>query len=296
MLVRVALSIGVVGILFGPSCYAQKVFYHYTSEDNLKDIKSSMQLKPSLGSNGDAIYGDGVYMTDLQPSLGQKKLTSRIGDGIAANGKERVANSYVKITEKNMKAAGYEVKQASRLWAVIGNKEDYYIITKKGGKVEELDLNKVKAKFGKVPCIPGRRLGLQIKTICPPTEEEEDETDEEDAEADGKAEAAADAEAGADAAADAEAAADFEAGLDVVEGIFAVIATVVTDGAAAPAAASALSNDLSAAPGDQGTVSLPMFVVVVTLLVSCLVITLCVVVRRRGDAACSVLREPLLVV
>ena len=53
---------------------SHEYFYHYTSKDGAKGIVLSGRIAPSLRANGDARYGDGVYLTTVDPSLGKNTV------------------------------------------------------------------------------------------------------------------------------------------------------------------------------------------------------------------------------
>ena len=42
------------------------------------------EILPSLGENGDAIHGDGVYLTTLEPGQGEETIKNNNWDGVAA--------------------------------------------------------------------------------------------------------------------------------------------------------------------------------------------------------------------
>jgi hypothetical protein len=46
-----------------------QTLFHYTTEDRMKKIVDSQELYPSTKANNpkDAVYGDGQYLTDIQP-------------------------------------------------------------------------------------------------------------------------------------------------------------------------------------------------------------------------------------
>ena len=48
------------------------VYYHYTDQDSLKKIKQSRRIRKSVLSNKDAIFGEGVYLTKLDPRNANK--------------------------------------------------------------------------------------------------------------------------------------------------------------------------------------------------------------------------------
>ena len=64
---------------------SEEYFYHYTSFRGAKDIFLSGEILPSLRANGDAIHGDGVYLTTLDPKLGKYTVGRNNWDGVARN-------------------------------------------------------------------------------------------------------------------------------------------------------------------------------------------------------------------
>ena len=59
-------------------------FYHYTSENGAAAILYSGKVRPSLSSSSrDASYGDGVYLTTLEPRLGRNTIAKNNWDGVA---------------------------------------------------------------------------------------------------------------------------------------------------------------------------------------------------------------------
>ena len=58
-------------------------FYHYTDKDAARDIFTSGKILPSLAANGNAVHGDGVFLTTLDPSLGKEIVENNNWDGLA---------------------------------------------------------------------------------------------------------------------------------------------------------------------------------------------------------------------
>ena len=42
-------------------------FYHYTTEDAARRIVREGEIFPSVAAGGDAVHGEGVYLTTLDP-------------------------------------------------------------------------------------------------------------------------------------------------------------------------------------------------------------------------------------
>ena len=58
-------------------------FFHYTTEVGARRIVLSGKIEPSLQANGDAIHGDGVYLTTVDPHLGRETVSNNNWDGAA---------------------------------------------------------------------------------------------------------------------------------------------------------------------------------------------------------------------
>ena len=57
-------------------------FYHYTSKRAAELIILEGKILPSLEANGDAIHGDGVYLTTLEPGYGEETIKNNNWDGV----------------------------------------------------------------------------------------------------------------------------------------------------------------------------------------------------------------------
>ena len=62
---------------------SHEYFFHYTTKDGATQIFIGGKIKPSLRANGDAIHGDGVYLTTVDPHLGKETVLNNNWDGIA---------------------------------------------------------------------------------------------------------------------------------------------------------------------------------------------------------------------
>lgn len=60
----------------------EELFYHYTNRSSAKAIFLSGKILPSLRANGDAVHGDGVYLTTLDPVLGKDTVGENNWDGM----------------------------------------------------------------------------------------------------------------------------------------------------------------------------------------------------------------------
>ena len=59
-------------------------FYHYTSVSSAIKILRKGEIKPSVAVNGDAIHGDDVYLTTLEPRLGPSTIKKNNWDCASA--------------------------------------------------------------------------------------------------------------------------------------------------------------------------------------------------------------------
>ena len=69
---------------------SEEYFYHYTNQKSAKAIFLSGKILPSLRSNGDAVHGDGVYLTTLDPKLGKDIVIQNNWDGVTRNSEEKM--------------------------------------------------------------------------------------------------------------------------------------------------------------------------------------------------------------
>jgi len=69
---------------------AEEFVYHYTSSVNAKCIFLSGEIKQSTRAGGDAVHGDGVYLTTLEPSLGRDTVTANNWGGAAGAQKGKI--------------------------------------------------------------------------------------------------------------------------------------------------------------------------------------------------------------
>jgi len=61
------------------------LFYHYTSLKAAKRVLIAGKILPSTAANGDAAFGDGVYLTMLEPQYGEEKIMKNNWDGAAVS-------------------------------------------------------------------------------------------------------------------------------------------------------------------------------------------------------------------
>ena len=64
---------------------AEEFFFHYTSMEAATQIILDGKIRPSLAADGDAIHGDGVYLTTLEPKYGLPTIMNNNWDGAAVN-------------------------------------------------------------------------------------------------------------------------------------------------------------------------------------------------------------------
>ena len=74
----------------------EEFFYHYTNAISAKRIFLSGKILPSRMSNGDAVHGDGVYLTTLEPRLGRETIEKNNWDG-AARSQDKKMEVYFEI-------------------------------------------------------------------------------------------------------------------------------------------------------------------------------------------------------
>jgi len=63
----------------------EEYFYHYTNYDCAKNIFLNGKILPSRRINNDAVHGEGVYLTTLDPRNGKDVVGKNNWDGIARN-------------------------------------------------------------------------------------------------------------------------------------------------------------------------------------------------------------------
>jgi len=71
-------------------------FYHYTTKKGAKKIMLSGKIEPSLRANGNAIHGDGVYLTTVDPLLGKETVSNNNWDGLARSSSDKMER-YIEI-------------------------------------------------------------------------------------------------------------------------------------------------------------------------------------------------------
>ena len=74
----------------------EEYFYHYTSEDAAKDICLEGKILPSFLGSGDAAYGNGVYLTTLEPRLGKETVKKNNWNG-SDRGINKKVDAYFEI-------------------------------------------------------------------------------------------------------------------------------------------------------------------------------------------------------
>ena len=62
---------------------AEEFFYHYTSKEAAELIIFEGEILPSLESNEDAVHGNRVYLTTLEPGYGEETIKNNNWDGLA---------------------------------------------------------------------------------------------------------------------------------------------------------------------------------------------------------------------
>ena len=85
---------------------SHEIFYHYTTKDRAKRIFISGRIKRSLAANGDAIHGDGVYLTTVDPHLGKQTVLNNNWDGIARASTDKMECYFeIRIPSNNVRRA-----------------------------------------------------------------------------------------------------------------------------------------------------------------------------------------------
>ena len=69
---------------------SEEYFYHYTNHASAKAIFLAGKILPSLRSNGDAVHGDGVYLTTLDPKLGKDIVGKNNWDGVTRTPEDKM--------------------------------------------------------------------------------------------------------------------------------------------------------------------------------------------------------------
>ncbi|HHX8523068.1 TPA: HYD1 signature containing ADP-ribosyltransferase family protein [Vibrio diabolicus] len=96
-----------------------ETLYHYTNAEGQKAILESQKLKPSLKEQNpqDARYGDGQYLTDIEPNTKSKPQISRALVGLPYHGAR--FSHYIEIDVKNL-----DVQEGRKHVYVVKNDED----------------------------------------------------------------------------------------------------------------------------------------------------------------------------
>ena len=64
--------------------------YHYTTQAAARNIVRAGQILPSVAAAGDAVHGDGVYLTTLDPRHGEATIKINNWDGAAARAGKKI--------------------------------------------------------------------------------------------------------------------------------------------------------------------------------------------------------------
>jgi hypothetical protein len=89
--------------------------YHYTTSEGADGIESSQTIYRSTDGGPDAVYGAGVYLTDLDPTTNPKTIAKYIydGDGFWKTKMDNVSNVVViKLKKEEVK----EVDSSRHIW------------------------------------------------------------------------------------------------------------------------------------------------------------------------------------
>ena len=88
--------------------YVTEYLYHYTSKESAKSILKDARIMKSTNTNTDAILGEGVYFTDLDPSTDDTELLEN-NYGRASPSLEKKVEVCFKIPASDM--PGYKRKR-----------------------------------------------------------------------------------------------------------------------------------------------------------------------------------------
>ena len=69
---------------------SEEYFYHYTNHASAIAIFLAGKIEQSLRSNGDAVHGDGVYLTTLDPKLGKEVVGKNNWDGVTRTPEDKM--------------------------------------------------------------------------------------------------------------------------------------------------------------------------------------------------------------
>ncbi|XP_020901062.1 uncharacterized protein LOC110239669 [Exaiptasia diaphana] len=91
-----------------------KTLYHYTDKDGAEGIQNSGVIKESRPERADAVYGPGVYLTDLPPSTPNNiLLVNNYGNAPKENDANNVSHA-VEIKVPPNKMQNFETQSSSR--------------------------------------------------------------------------------------------------------------------------------------------------------------------------------------
>ena len=91
---------------------SEEVFYHYTDAESAQDIFLSGKICPSLFSQGNAVHGDGVYLTTLEPRLGREVIANNNWGGLITGQNINQIDKYMSINQ--LVAASATIKKEGR--------------------------------------------------------------------------------------------------------------------------------------------------------------------------------------
>ena len=69
---------------------SEEYFYHYTNLSSARRIFIEGKILPSQKTKGDAVHGDGVYLTTLDPKLGKEAVWKNNWDGVSRTVNEKM--------------------------------------------------------------------------------------------------------------------------------------------------------------------------------------------------------------
>ena len=104
----------------------EEFFYHYTTQKAAKDIFLAGKILPSCAANGDAVHGDGVYLTTLEPRLGRETVMNNNWDGlVGSNSMDKKIDVYFEIFMPSTKVKRAREKRDIQVYTGALQLSDY---------------------------------------------------------------------------------------------------------------------------------------------------------------------------
>ena len=102
----------------------EEFFYHYTTQRAAKDIFLSGKILPSHTADGDAVHGDGVYLTTLEPRLGRETVMNNNWDGLVGS-MDKEIDVYFEIFMPSIKVKRAQEKRDIQVYTGALQLSDY---------------------------------------------------------------------------------------------------------------------------------------------------------------------------